>query len=153
MSVQIITPDQALRMPGIPGVDYQLDRAPFTRYVWDGTQMVPSLSGAQAAALNAASPDGAAFALTEAIGSTKILATSTVKSQACELGGYVVINAGTGGTITIYDATSADTSKIVLPTTNLAVGRAEFNFKWRLLNGCHVVIGGTGSPDVNILVD
>lgn len=40
MTIQRITPEQVLRMPGLPSVDYELDRPPFTRYRWDGTQMV-----------------------------------------------------------------------------------------------------------------
>lgn len=38
MQSQPITPEQLLRMPGIPGVIYQLDRPPFTLYNWTGTE-------------------------------------------------------------------------------------------------------------------
>lgn len=37
---QRITPEEVLRMPGRPSVDYELDRPPYTRYRWDGTQFV-----------------------------------------------------------------------------------------------------------------
>lgn len=45
---QRITPDEVLRMPGRPDVTYILDRAPYTRYYWDGSKMVDtsSVSGA-----------------------------------------------------------------------------------------------------------
>lgn len=45
---QRITPEQVLRMPGNPEVDYMLDRPPYTRYRWDGSQMVElgAVSGA-----------------------------------------------------------------------------------------------------------
>lgn len=40
MLSQRITPDQVLRMPGVPGVEYELDRPPFTKYDWDGSRML-----------------------------------------------------------------------------------------------------------------
>jgi hypothetical protein len=47
-SIQQVTPEQVLRMPGQPGVDYMLDRPPYTRYYWDGTKMAElgAVSGA-----------------------------------------------------------------------------------------------------------
>lgn len=45
---QSITPEQVIRMPGKPSVDYELDRPPYTRYHWNGSQMVEmgAVSGA-----------------------------------------------------------------------------------------------------------
>lgn len=52
---QRITPEQVLRMPGNPEVDYMLDRPPYTRYRWDGSQMVElgAVSGAGSAEASA----------------------------------------------------------------------------------------------------
>lgn len=47
-AVQQISPEQVLRMPGQPGVNYMLDRPPFSRYYWDGAKMVEFGSSASA---------------------------------------------------------------------------------------------------------
>jgi len=52
MPSQRITPDQLAKMPGLPEVDYVLDRPPYTRYYWDGGKMV-ELGGAVSGAGNA----------------------------------------------------------------------------------------------------
>lgn len=40
MDFQVINTEQAARMPGRRGVVYELDRPPYTRFRWDGNQMV-----------------------------------------------------------------------------------------------------------------
>ncbi|MES2958520.1 MAG: hypothetical protein V4792_10040 [Pseudomonadota bacterium] len=93
------------------------------------------------------------LALSETVAYTKVTATATVKSSACEFAGFDVIAGGSSGTITVYDATSASAGAIVFPTTALTTGqRVEFAFMRALATGCHVVIGGSG-VDVNVLVN
>lgn len=90
---------------------------------------------------------GEIFALVESTPYVQRTTTGTVFTGPCELAGFDCIVAA--GTITIYDNTSA-AGNIVVPTTTLSVGRTEFQFKRRLLTGCHVVLSGAAT--VNILV-
>lgn len=78
-----------------------------------------------------------------------LTATGTAFTGACELAGYDCTAATPTPTITIYDNTSA-AGTVIVPTTNLTVGRTEFTYKRALTTGCHVVISGTAT--VNILV-
>lgn len=71
--------------------------------------------------------------------------TGTVVTGPCELAGYDCIVAA--GNITIYDGTST-AGEIIVPTTALAVGRGEFNYKRALKNGCHVVLSGAATVNV-----
>jgi lysophospholipase L1-like esterase len=72
---QRITPEQLLHMPGNPEVEYRLDRAPFTRYYWDGTQFMPySVSGGGIAGVSSLPKLAKAFAKMRAgAGRVKIL--------------------------------------------------------------------------------
>ncbi|MCP5285586.1 MAG: hypothetical protein H6933_11870 [Burkholderiaceae bacterium] len=97
--------------------------------------------------------DGYSVALSEAVEFTKITASGLLFSGECEFTGWDCI-AGAGGTITVYDATSADPARVAYPTTTLVAGRTAFSMHRKILRGgCYVALSGAGPFDIDMLVE
>lgn len=61
MTIQIITAAEALTMTGHPGTEYVLDRAPYTRFLWNGAQMVVVANGGDTLQANTLAVVGDSF--------------------------------------------------------------------------------------------
>lgn len=148
---QSITDAQVARMPGNQDVLYQLDRAPFTRYFWNGQKMAALLSVDPDG--NVAGSAGEKLALVETSSYVTLAASAVAFNGPCELSGWICTVAA--GTIAIYDGTSA-AGTLILPPTALVAGPMPImgpgtSRKLELKLGCYVVLSGAAT--VNVLVN
>lgn len=80
--------------------------------------------------------------------------TVQLKTEPGAIHGLLCTNAGTSGTITIYDSVDGDTGdKAVIDTLSLTAGTDYLmtDAGARCEQGIYIVIGGTGSPAVTVL--